>query len=54
MSDEREETVPANDAANDTGAAPEMDAAPATPEERIAELEAENAHLRAALADKSK
>ena len=41
MSDEREEAVPANDAANDTGAAPERDAAPATPEERIAELEAE-------------
>jgi molecular chaperone GrpE len=41
MSDEREETAAANDAANDTDATPEADAAPATPEERIATLEAE-------------
>jgi molecular chaperone GrpE len=41
MSDEREETAAANDVANDTDATPEADAAPATPEERIATLEAE-------------
>ncbi|HYM71350.1 MAG TPA: nucleotide exchange factor GrpE [Stellaceae bacterium] len=40
MSDDREETA-ANDFGNGPGAAPEAEAAPASPEERIAALEAE-------------
>jgi len=46
MSDDKEETAPANDVADDRRAAPEAEAAPATPEEQITALGAELAEVQ--------